>query len=385
MKPLSHYLPPLASDFSGVCSLLKDWKIKTILYSPGSCGSVIRNFDKTRTMVQLYSTHFNDLDVTMGTDKLLMDALAADKTKQVAIVGTPVPAFIGTDYNYIEQVVAKDVTAFATDGFEPYVCGVSSALLKLGQKYIQPPSKQRNRVNIIGYSPLALGRLDHLKEAVDVLKTVGLTVQVLGHGMVECASEVQFNWIVAPEGLAVAKWMEERWQIPYLMGLPIGISGMTRWCQQVESLLGKSISYARPQTSCSLGQMQNKRIAIIGEPLTSIELKHCLQHDFSCINISCYAYGLSSQKAQAIYQDNFFKDVCFLANESQIETILTQSDLIVADLLYKTWLDTCNNEAKLLPIPYVALSGMEEGQSYELIGNKGYLYLKNSLEKLFAG
>ena len=111
MKGLRKYLTPFAPDQSGAVSVLYDLGGIIVICDAGGCTGNICGFDEPRwfeTSSAVFSAGLRDMDAILGRDDKLVEklAMAAEKIDAnfAAIIGTPVPATIGTDYRALKRL-----------------------------------------------------------------------------------------------------------------------------------------------------------------------------------------------------------------------------------------------------------------------------------------
>ena len=122
MKGLRKVLTPFAPDQSGAVSVLYALGGAVIIVDAGGCTGNICGFDEPRFETQaaaVFSAGLRDMDAILGRDQLLVDKAVeiaeSLHPKFVALVGTPVPAVIGTDLKSLCRLIEKKsgVPAFA--------------------------------------------------------------------------------------------------------------------------------------------------------------------------------------------------------------------------------------------------------------------------------
>ena len=103
MRGLRKYLTPFAPDQSGAVSVLYEFGGIIAICDAGGCTGNICGFDEPRwfeSKSALFSAGLRDMDAILGRDDKLVAKLADAVTKLdakfAAIIGTPVPAVIGT-------------------------------------------------------------------------------------------------------------------------------------------------------------------------------------------------------------------------------------------------------------------------------------------------
>ena len=148
VRGLRKYLTPFAPDQSGAVSVLYELGGLIAICDAGGCTGNVCGFDEPRWFEQksaLFSAGLRDMDAILGRDDRLVEKLvdAASKldVKFVAIIGTPVPAVIGTDYKALGRMCEKKlnmpVITIDTDGMELYDVGEEKAWLELFRTFAE--------------------------------------------------------------------------------------------------------------------------------------------------------------------------------------------------------------------------------------------------------
>lgn len=245
IKGLRLYLPPFAPDTSGAASVLYPLGGLSVIVDAGGCAGNICGFDEPRTDLPspgvMTSAGLRDMDAIMGRDDRLLAKLqravrpGADASPPafpfVALVGTPVPAVIGTDLKALAQLAEKQVglpcLAVATNGIHAYDRGAGAALLALAQKFARPCRTTPGKLGVLGVTPLDFTRAEQqaLREA---LLTHGWQqVSLLGvDGLADfrAVSGCERLMVVSPSGLAAAEYLQKELGIPYFIGCPLSLS-----------------------------------------------------------------------------------------------------------------------------------------------------------------
>jgi len=254
MKGIFNRVPPLASDYSGACSVLFAMQSINFLYSPGGCSSAVVECDEIRDLRKtlFFSSKLGELEAVMGAEEeflLHAETLCARNrsVEFISVIGTPVPALTGVDIEAIADKLGRrtglPALAFNTDGFENYYSGVHHTLLTMGKRFLKRREKKNNRLNIIGYTPLSLGAEAHLAELIEVLGRCGLEIGCPRADKIELEafkgmSSAALNIVVSHEGLGLAQYMHREYSIPYVMNVPAGLWGMRRLFHALEETLG---------------------------------------------------------------------------------------------------------------------------------------------------
>lgn len=242
MKGLRKYLTPFAPDQSGAVSVLYELGGLMVICDAGGCTGNVCGFDEPRWFEQrsaIFSAGLRDMDAILGRDDRLVAKLAdaAEKLEVTfaAVIGTPVPAVIGTDYRALERMLQKKtdlpVLTVNTDGMELYDRGEEKAYLALFRRFAHRKEEQANskidgkRIGIIGMTPQDVSDL----RAADKMRTLyeeqGLHAVCYGMGAgleeVRKAGTSVKNIVVSPAALKAAEYLKEEFETPYEIGYPL--------------------------------------------------------------------------------------------------------------------------------------------------------------------
>ena len=194
MKGLRKVLTPFAPDQSGAVGVLYEFGALIVIIDAGGCTGNICGFDEPRWQISssaVFSAGLRDMDAILGRDELLVKKIAkaheAIDVKFTALVGTPVPAVIATDYDalsyMIENKTGKPVVAIRTDGMHLYDKGASDAYVKLIEAFAnEKKAVDKKAVGIFGALPLDMGGNDREKIKSYYLDQGYTTVRMYGTG-----------------------------------------------------------------------------------------------------------------------------------------------------------------------------------------------------------
>ena len=233
MKGLRKYLTPFAPDQSGAVSVLFEQGGLIVICDAGGCTGNICGFDEPRWRTMrsaVFSAGLRDMDAILGRDELLVSEVAdaAEKIapRFIAIVGTPVPAVIGTDYaalrRMIERKTGLPVLTVDTNGTELYDRGAEKAFLAMVQRFsLERHDVQKGRVGVLGVDPLDMSDL----RAVSKIraKIPGAVCYGMGTYLDDfiAAGAAEKNIVCAPSGLRAAKLLQERFGTPFEVADPL--------------------------------------------------------------------------------------------------------------------------------------------------------------------
>ena len=259
MKKLLKYISPLAPDDSGACSVLYELGGIVVICDAGGCTGNICGFDEPRwnaTRSAVFSAGLRDMDAILGRDDKLVDELA-DVARKIdanfaAIVGTPVPSVIGTDYRALrrmsERRVGLPTITCDTTGMELYDVGASKAYVALFERFATEalPVEPR-RVGLLGANPLDLSCLPPAEWE-------------LAFADIVTASAAEKNLVLAPSGLAAARLLKQRFGTPYEVGDP----RVATW------FAAGSVGGMRPE------DIAGKRVLVIRQQVTAGSIRQVL-------------------------------------------------------------------------------------------------------------
>lgn len=245
MERLAVYLPPFASDYSGVCSALYELNCLIIIDDASCCTRNYVTYDEPRWTESTRSTFGSNLrtiEAVLGDEERLISQTieAAEKLKPefIALLGSPVPAIIGRDMKGIaREIEARSGFAalgFATTGFSYYNKGISAAHLQLLQRFAAPGIPTvAGQVNILGLTPLDFSANDNSRNLIRLLEEQGFQVGGsfwMGTELAQLrrAPAAEVNLVVSQSGWAAAQYLYKNYGIPYVAAAPLGIkhSGM---------------------------------------------------------------------------------------------------------------------------------------------------------------
>lgn len=267
MKGLRKYLTPFAPDQSGAVSVLYELGGMLVICDAGGCTGNVCGFDEPRwfeTRSAVFSAGLRDMDAILGRDDRLVAKLADAAEKLdvtfAAVIGTPVPAVIGTDYRALERMLAKKtelpVLTVNTDGMELYDRGEEKAYLALFGRFagenvdVEPGNiektqtaescdgkrngknedvsvdiEDRPRVGIIGMTPQDVSDLKAADKIRKVYADQGMRAICYGMGdgldEVRNASLAAKNVVVSPAALKAAQYLQKKFGTPYEIAYPL--------------------------------------------------------------------------------------------------------------------------------------------------------------------
>ena len=234
MRGLRKYLTPFAPDQSGAVSVLYELGGIIVICDAGGCTGNVCGFDEPRWFERksaVFSAGLRDMDAILGRDDRLVAKLvdAAEKVEAgfAAVIGTPVPAVIGTDYQALKRMCEKKtdlpVLAVNTDGMELYDGGERKAYLELFKVFAREKLPvETGRVGILGMTTQDVSDLKAADKLREKFRERGQRAICYGMGdgldEVKKASSVEKNIVVSPAALECARYLEKTFGTPYEVG-----------------------------------------------------------------------------------------------------------------------------------------------------------------------
>ena len=238
VRGLRRVLTPFAPDQSGAVSVLYGMGGISVVIDAGGCVGNICGFDEPRWFANrdaVFSAGLRDMDAIMGRDDLLVRKLS-DAARKVdasfaALIGTPVPSVIGTDLHALRRLAERGcglpVISVDTDGMRLYGSGAEKAYLALVTSFAEKDTTpEQGRIGVLGSTPmdvsdpsaggLLAARLGERGWRHVTCFGMGATLED-----VRTAGAAERNLVVAPSGLAAAKWLQKRFGTPYDIGFPL--------------------------------------------------------------------------------------------------------------------------------------------------------------------
>jgi len=227
MRGLRKYLTPFAPDQSGAVSVLYELGGIVVICDAGGCTGNICGFDEPRWHTcrsAVFSAGLRDMDAILGRDDKLVAELvdAAEKIEAnfAAIVGTPVPSVIGTDYLALRRMTEKKtplpVLTVDTTGMELYDVGAEKAYLALVRRFAREAKPvEPGRIGVFGVNPLDMS---DLKAAEKIRRKIpGAVCYGMGSDFTDLAlaPAAEKNIVAAPSGLRAAQVLKEKFGTPY--------------------------------------------------------------------------------------------------------------------------------------------------------------------------
>ena len=239
-------LTPFAPDQSGAASVFYELGGILVICDAGGCTGNVCGFDEPRWFGErsaIFSAGLRDMDAILGRDDRLVAKLT-DTAEKIdanfaAVIGTPVPAVIATDYRALQRMCEKKtnlpILTVDTNGMELYDVGEEKAWLTLFKTFAgkdvasqkeaseEDDSSKKMKIGVLGLTPHDVSDLN-IEEKFR--KSENENTHYICYGMragidkVKTAGSADKNLVVAPAALETAKYLEKEFGTPYEVGYP---------------------------------------------------------------------------------------------------------------------------------------------------------------------
>lgn len=314
-------MPPFAPDYSGVASSLFELGGMIVIHDASGCTGNYLGYDEPRWMNStsiVFCSGLRHMDAVLGNDKKLVKRMieAAESLHPafIALLGSPVPMVIGTDYDGIASEV-EEATGIPSFGFDTkgtvfYDKGIAMgtiALLKRFAPAAKPREKQNDTINLVGLTPLDFGTSGNAEAMCALFEKSGVKiVSSLSMGLslddLKRSPSAALNVALSYAGIEIAKYMERAYHIPYIAGVPLGdgeamLTAVRRYLSGEKSESGCVWKTASDTDGT---QTPRKRILIAGEQVASCSIRSELRRISKTADIdAAYLFNSFPEYAEA--------------------------------------------------------------------------------------
>ena len=361
MRQTASIISTYTADVSGVASALFELGGMTVIHDASGCNSTYNTHDEPRWYNHdslVFISALSEMDAMMGSDdKLINDIIETARElhpKFIAIAGTPIPMMIGTDLNAIAKVVedSTGIPSFGlnTNSMHTYISGISKAFLALAKRFVKTDSHRQQgtgKVNIIGLTPLDYSINGSDSSMRQWLQDSGMQVcssWAMGSTLeeIENAGNADVSLVVSYDGLAAARYLYDTYQIPYVIGSPLGSS--------FSDMLVQALKEASTSGQCSVPYLHSgndsSHIVLIGESVYCESLASSIAHE----------YGKPCRVICPVETEQKLLNAVDVIAEDEDDIIpgLSEDDIIIADPLYKP---ICPPGSRFYSLPSESFSG----------------------------
>jgi len=227
-------LVPFATDSTGVCSMFADSGALIIGHDPAS--TVVKGYRRTERRPDATSDNvglrINEMALILGDLVYFVKKYEAqlretqNRSNLVVLVHSPVSSMINLDIRLCGRMLATKmpgatILPMETNGNRYYDEGLSMAFLEtLKLAPDERTAVQPGTVNVVGLNTLDYPDEEERSAILDAVSADGKrTLAVFGMytdiGKISGASAADSNVVVSASGFATARYMQEKWGIPY--------------------------------------------------------------------------------------------------------------------------------------------------------------------------
>lgn len=347
MKGLWKVISPFAPDQSGAAAVLYELGGIIVICDAGGCAGNVCGFDEPRWFTDksaVFSAGLRDMDAILGRDERLIDklCLAAQQIEApfAAVIGTPVPAVIATDYKAIKKMAEKrlgiPVLTIDTNGMELYDAGASKAYEELFKAFADDaPKLEEGRAGVIGALLLDTGSFNTAAALKAFFQRQGYT-KVCCYGIdselddIKTAGSSHVNFVISPSGLAAAKQLKERFGTSYELLCPL----------------------APEQLSSCYSSFAGKRILIVHQAVLAKTIRDDIRASLgeAVSDVTVASWFMMPEECREPH------DVKLTEENDFIELVNSHNyDIVIGDILLKRAVADFTGE--FIDLPHFAVSG----------------------------
>ena len=369
-------IAPFAPDQSGAAAVFCELGALSVIVDAGGCAGNICGFDEPRwfsSRSAIFSAGLRDMDAILGRDDALVakisDASGKIDSHFTALIGTPVPAVIGTDYaalrRMIEKKTGKPVLFVDSDGTKLYDWGAGEAFLTLMKTFAKEDikedgnsgSKKDSFTGILGATPMDVGDI-HLQEEIRpylerrqireaLCYTMGTSLEDIAR-----AGSAKFNIVISPAGLKAARYLEKTYGIPFETDYPLElISGFEQILAQMKEMAGEAQGVSSEITDSAVSAEKGKtlRILIVHQQMLANALRQRIRGEISC-GVTCASWFMMDQE----YMEEGDRQI---TSEEQWQKLVMegQYDIVIGDNLFRAAIP--GYTGKYIGLSHFAVSG----------------------------
>ncbi|SKA62464.1 Nitrogenase component 1 type Oxidoreductase [Eubacterium uniforme] len=371
MDGLRTVLTPFAPDQSGAVSVLYEMGGLVVILDAGGCTGNICGFDEPRWMMYksaVMSAGLRDMDAILGRDKLLVEKVKAAvkkiTPKFVAIIGTPVPAVIGTDFKGLVTLVKKEIPedievfAVATYGMKNYDVGADKAYKELVKTYVintdEPKNEDGEYIGVWGATPLDTNETgsEGIKEVISQRENVDKSKILcfgLGDGIdaIKKVRKCKKNIAISISGFGICRLLESELGIDYECYSPLTNKNK----DEIEKAIDEVLKQGKEEVN----------VLVVGEQIYAKSVKDLISNHSDKTNTVTATYFLTRDDVddtlKFAQEDDFTKEF----NDGNYDIVV--ADPVFKDLVAKRYL-VGDDAVKWIDTVHFAISGTWESKQF---------------------
>lgn len=363
MSKLWLKLTPFSSDTSGFLSIVYGLGGLVLSFDPQGCINNYTQIDEPRWQEKrdrFHSAKISERDLVLGKEHLVIDQavelIEQERPNFFVLLGGPISLLLGSDLDALagEVEAITGVRSFGIDlkSHDYYDRGASAGLVKLAQIFLEKSSETiPNSVNLLGNTVFEFPSEEDYEALVEGLQGRYEIISSWGtRGSFDDmlrASRAEKNLVYSISGLALAKWMERKFAIPYEFYSPLDT--IQRVNGQAET--GNWGNLAASSELMANIQLGLSRILIVGEQITANALRRYIQDNYPNISCDCASFFMMET---SLMEAGDLR----IATEQDLEKLLKETayDYLIGDPLLARFIKE-EMEMSLIPYPHLPVSG----------------------------
>jgi nitrogenase molybdenum-iron protein alpha/beta subunit len=360
LKGLLRKLPPFAPDYSGVNAAFSQLGGVIIIAGADGCIGNINGYDNPKYFYEkslIFSSGLREIRAITGDEEILMqkinDLNINKDVKFILLLATPTSAIIASNHKGVSKILSKEVEipviSINTTGINTYEKGLEKALFELAKRFVKPYSGIKKGVNIIGCTPLDYWGYGQYKEIKKSIENSGLEVNSFwsmegGLEGVEKTLKGEVNLVVSTSGIKAAKYLEKKYNIPYLVDVPIG----KKYSEIVIEKLKNKINKTTYMDKKIISSTNEEPVLIIGDQVYANSFRNYLIHECNMNNVKVASFF--NMKKDYLEEGDVYLDT-----ENALKDLLNsyKPHTIIGDPLYKRFV---SDGTQFINIPHLAVS-----------------------------
>ena len=341
---------------------------------------------------KIYSTHMDQSDITFGKydrlEKAIVEVDVNVKPKYIFVMASSISSIIGADIESVcfmlEDKVNAKLIPITTGGLKnDYNVGIEFILETLVKEVtLDNLLRDSNKYNIIGSNIDKYNFLSDLKEVKRIMKDLfnkdvnTIFTSNTSIEDIEKASNASLNIVLRKEGLKAAKYMEKKYNIPYVYSKLYGLSNTMNFVKEVEKISDYTLSSEKYEKEVQVVKDNirdlkrrfyfytgNKKCSIFGDYDTVVGLSDLLEE-----------LGLEIDRKEVLYKDNLEEGIISGGTELDRLKYLKNTELfgIFAD---GPSLDSQHNSKLSLQVSNPNLHRVNIYPFTPFVGFRGTLYI----------
>jgi len=368
MLQMFRVLPPFAPDYSGVGNVFYELNSLIVINGADGCTGNYVGSDEPRFLSNqsgVYSSGLREIHAITGDESYLTigikKALSLRRPSLIVLLATPNSSIIGTDHHGIGKVLQKEtglpVLAFETNGLDTYEEGASKAFLSIAENVLQQKGcRDPYSINIIGAIPLDYWQKAQIESIKKKFGQEGFRINscwCMGSTLdeIRTSADAALNIIISVAGIETGRYLEKKFGIPHLVGVPVGALHTALFVKKIKDVLKKKSSIENNQFNFlpKREKIDLRKVLVIGDQVWANSYREALSLEMGMANISVASFFRMEENLLNSCDQR-------LNGEADLITFVEKLklDIIVGDPLLQPVIPESIN---FFPVPHGAVSG----------------------------